>query len=568
MHESSGEHLSVRTPEAHGARRRLSRSVRLAGPLLALALLAGACASASDNEGRGSSVTANADGRIALDFVNTPSGAPQSGGTLTFGVSAETDGWRVTDSRWAGSAFIVGGSMFDSLAAYDADFQPQPYLAESFEHDEDFRTWTITLRPGVNFHDGTPVDGEAVAKNLKAHQTALLTSTAVSFIDTVTTSGDLEVTVTMKKPWSTFPDVLTSQVGHIMAPAMIDDPSGARNPVGSGPFRFERWAPGQSLTVTKFDNYWRDGLPYLDGIEFQVLSDIQTRSRSMETGGIQAMETGDAGQILRFADLAAEGKYQMYSDDNLEVSETFIALNVAKPPFNDPLAREALAHAIDRQALSDQAYESLFPPAVGPFQPTSEFYVDAGVAPFNPARARELAAEYEVKNGKPLAFTANILPVPEIQRIAQTMQQQAADAGIQVTLDAMDQPTLLVRALTGNYEATGFILFGSPLLDREYVFIADFPAGNPLNFTRNANPAIVEALDAARATQDRSLQAEQFAKVQRELAKDKNFVFMVHNIAAVVYANGVFGIADQTLPGGSTAGRTITPRLAEAWLQR
>jgi peptide/nickel transport system substrate-binding protein len=546
----------------------LHRPGWLAVPLLALALVVGACASASDNSGGSSAVTADADGRVRLDFVQAPSGEPQSGGDLTFAVAAETDGWRVTDSRWAASATIVGGSMFDPLAAYDDDFLPQPFLAQGFEHDANFTTWTITLRPGVSFHDGTPVDGAAVARNLQAHQTALLTSTAVSFIDTVTASGPLEVTVTMKKPWSTFPDVLTSQVGYIMAPAMIDDPDGARNPVGSGPFRFERWAPGQSLRVARNDDYWRDGLPYLDSIEFQVLSDIQTRSRSMESGGIQAMETGDAAQILRFADLASQGRFQMYSDDNLEVAETFIGLNTAKPPFDDPLAREALAYSIDRQALSDQAYESLFPPAVGPFQPSSEFYIDAGVAGFDPDRSRDLVAQYEEKYGKPLAFSANILPVPEIKRIAETLQQQAADVGIQVTLDAMDQPTLLVRALTGNYEATGFILFGSPLLDREYVFIADYPTGNPLNFTRNANPKIVEALDAARSTADRAVQTEQFAIVQRELAKDRNFVFMVHNLAAVVYADRVFGIADQTLPDGGRAGRTVTPRLAEAWLQR
>jgi peptide/nickel transport system substrate-binding protein len=549
------------------ARNRIRRTAWLAVPLLALTLLAGACASASDN-GSTSAVTADADGRVRLDFVNASPDEPQAGGNFTFGVAAETDGWRVTDSRWAASAYIVGGSMFDPLAAYDSDYLPQPYLAQAFDHNADFTSWTITLRPGVNFHDGSAVDGEAVARNLAAHQTALLTSTAVSFIDTVAASGPLEVTVTMKKPWSTFPDALTSQVGYVMAPSMIDNPDGARNPVGSGPFRFGRWTPGQVLSVAKNADYWRDGLPLLDSIDFQVLTDIQTRGRSMEAGSLNAMETGDAAQILQFADLASQGRFQMYSDDNLEVPETFVGLNTSKPPFDDPLAREALAYSIDRQALSDQAYESLFPPAVGPFQPSSEFYIDAGVTPFDPAKARELVAQYEAKYGKPLAFTANILPVPEIKRIAETMQQQAADVGIEVTLDAMDQPTLLVRALSGNYEATGFILFGSPLLDREYVFIADYPTGNPLNFTRNANPAIVAALDAARATDDRAVQTEQFALVQREMAKDRNFLFMVHNLGAVVYANSVFGIADQTLSDGKAAGRSVTPRLAEAWVQR
>ncbi len=537
-------------------------------PLVALTLVAGGCSQAGDGDGSGSAINTDDDGQVRLDFVNEPPGEPVAGGSLAFGLSAETDGWDVTAGRWASSAYVVGNAIFDPLAAYDADFEPQPYLAESFTPNDDFTSWTITLRSGVEFHDGTPVNAEAVAANLTAHTTSLLTSTAVSFIDSVSVAGDLDVQVDMIKPWSTFPNTLTSQIGYVMAPSMIEAADGSRNPVGSGPFVFDQWTPGQRLNATRNDNYWRDGLPYLDSVEFQVLPDIQTRSRAMDAGQIQGMQTSDASQILRFSDAAAEGKVQMYSDDNAEVEETFIGLNVSKPPFDDPIARQALAYSVDRQALTDQAYEGLFPPAVGPYQPSSPFFVDAGVPEFDPDKARELVAEYEEKYGTKLAFTANILPVPEIRRIAETLQQQAGDVGIEVTLDAMDQPTLLVRALTGDYEATGFILFGAPVLDSEYVFIADFPEGNPLNFTRNKNPRIVDALDAARATTDDSERAEAFAEVQRQMAVDGNFVFMVHNISAVVFATNVFGLADWTLPSGEAGGRTTTPRLMEAWINR
>ena len=537
-------------------------------PLVALTLVAGGCSQAGDGDGSGSAINTDDDGQVRLDFVNDPPGEPVTGGSLAFGLSAETDGWDVTAGRWASSAYVVGNAIFDPLAAYDADFEPQPYLAESFTPNDDFTSWTITLRSGVEFHDGTPVNAEAVAANLTAHTTSLLTSTAVSFIDSVSVAGDLDVQVDMIKPWSTFPNTLTSQIGYVMAPSMIEAADGSRNPVGSGPFVFDQWTPGQRLNATRNDNYWRDGLPYLDSVEFQVLPDIQTRSRAMDAGQIQGMQTSDASQILRFSDAAAEGKVQMYSDDNAEVEETFIGLNVSKPPFDDPIARQALAYSVDRQALTDQAYEGLFPPAVGPYQPSSPFFVDAGVPEFDPDKARELVAEYEEKYGTKLAFTANILPVPEIRRIAETLQQQAGDVGIEVTLDAMDQPTLLVRALTGDYEATGFILFGAPVLDSEYVFIADFPEGNPLNFTRNKNPRIVDALDAARATTDDSERAEAFAEVQRQMAVDGNFVFMVHNISAVVFATNVFGLADWTLPSGEAGGRTTTPRLMEAWINR
>jgi len=560
--------VDVEQANTYAHKSRFGLGVAAAAVALAGLLFAG-CSQAGDGNGDGAvnpPITADDDGEIRLDFVNEPTSDPVSGGSLSFGLSAETDGWNVTAGRWAGSAYIVGNALFDPLAAYGEDFTAEPYLAEGFESNDDFTSWVIKLRQGVTFHDGTPVDAAAVARNLQEHTTSLLTSTAVSFIDTVEVVDDLSVEVTMIKPWSTFPDALTSQVGYVMAPAMIDDPDGSRKPVGSGPFVFDSWVPGQTLRASRFDDYWRDGLPYLDSIEFQVLADIQTRGRALDSGQVQAIQTGDAAQIIRFAEVAADGGVQMFTDNNNEVDETFIALNVAAPPFNDPIARQALAYSIDRQALTDQAFEGLFPPAVGPYKPSSPFYVDAGVPEFDPDKSRELVAEYEEKYGEPLAFTANILPVPEIRRIAETLQQQAADVGIEVTLDAMDQATLIVRAISGNYQATGFILFGSPSLDRDYVFIADFPEGNPLNFTRNANPAIVEALDRARATLDPDVQAEAFADVQRELAADGNFVFMVHNLAAIVFANSVYGLADSTLPSGEAAGRALTPRFAETWL--
>lgn len=537
--------------------------------LALVALVAVGCSQASDGDGgSGRPIDTDADGNVALDFVNDQSGDPVRGGTLTFGLGAETDGWDVTAGRWGASAYTVGNALYDPLAVYGADFTPEPYLAESFESNDDFTSWKINLRDGVTFHDGTPVDAEAVARNLSAHTRSLLTSTAVSFIDEVSAVDDSTVEVTMIKPWSTFPDTLTSQVGYVMAPSMIDDPDGNRNPVGSGPFVFQSWVPNQNLVATRYEDYWQDGLPYLDGVEFRVITDIQTRGRAMEAGDLLAMQTGDAAQIIRFAELAADGQYQMFTDDNAEVEETFIALNTAAPPFDDPLARRALAHAIDRQALTDQAYEGLFEPAVGPYKPSSPFFVETDIPEFNPDLARELVAEYEEKTGEKLSFSANILPVPEIRRIAETLQQQAGDVGIEVELDAMDQATLIVRALAGTYQATGFILFGSPSLDREYVFIADFPEGNPLNFTRNKNPAIVEALDRARATTDPEVQREAYAEVQRELTNDGNFVFMVHNLTAVVFNNKVFGLADPTLPTGEAGGRVVTPRITETWIEQ
>jgi len=534
-------------------------------------MLAAGCSKASENTGNESTLDTTAAGSLQLDWVLEQPVEVQSGGKLAFGLNAESDGWNVTSSRWAGSAYIVGSAIFDPLAAYNTEYEPQPYLAESITPNDDFTVWTIGLRSGVNFQDGTAVNSAAVVKNLKAHQVSLLTAPTMDYIlpDGITAKDDLTVEVAMRLPWSTFPHLLTVQPGYVMAPSMMDAPDGGvRNPVGSGPFTFERWVTDSELTVDKNPNYWREGLPLLDNIEFQVIKDVQTRGRALETGAIDIMESGDAIQIARFAGLAAKGDVQMYGDDNGENSETFIALNTTQPPFNDPLARQILAYGTDTKALSQAAYDGYFPPADGMFAENSPYYIETDYPEYDLAKATELHEQWKAAhNGEPLAFKANITPTPEIQNIAQTLQQQANLAGVEVTLNTMDQPKLIVDAVSRTYEATGFILFGAPTPDRESVFFMNEPEGSFLNITGIDNPNIVAAMETARATDDKAAQIEQYKVVQQEMAKDLNFIWLVHNLSAIIFQNNVFGVADTTLPDGAAGGRTITPFLTEAWIQ-
>jgi ABC-type transport system substrate-binding protein len=534
------------------------------------ALVATGCSDAGDGEDAGGGETTSDTAPVSgegLTFIADDPGEPRQGGSLNYGLSAETDGWRTTDSRWATSSYTVGKAIFDPLAAYDEDDVPQPYLAESWESNEDFTVWTIALREGVTFHDGDALDAEAVVANLEAHRGSALTGAAMENVADggIQAVDELTVEIRTKRPWSSLPFLLESQVGYMMAPSMLESPEGARNPVGTGPFVFGDWQTDRYLDVTANPDYWQEGLPYLDSVRFDILKDTPTRGRALETGQVQAMETNDARQIIDFRGRAEGGEFQMYTDADGETSEIFIGLNTSKPPFDDPLAREILATGLDTESLSEAAFDGLFPPARGPFQPASPEYVETDYPTYDEARAIELHDEYQAKHGEPLAFTANIIPTPEIQAIAQTLQQQGARAGVEVTLNSIDQATLISNAITGNYEATGFILFGAPSLDREYVFIADVPEGSPLNFTRNRNETLIEAMDAARSTDDPEERRAQHAIVQQEMAKDLNFIWLVHQVAAVVYAPDVHGLDKASFPEGGDTGRIVAPFLTQAW---
>ncbi len=542
--------MAASDPRSHHA-----RTILLGAIVGVVALLASACGT-----GDSASDSTVPPGTFKANITNQDAGPPQSGGQLTFGLNAETDGWNPASNRWSGSGYIVGFSIFDPLAVFGADLKAHPYLAESFATNDDFTEWTIGVRPDVTFHDGTPVDAAAIVRSLSTQKASPLTGASLDFVDSITAGADgTSVVVAMNRPWSSFPEMLTAQTGVIAAPSMLDDPDGNKNPVGSGPFTFTDWEQGSTLEVTKNTEYWRTGYPYLDSIEFRVVSDISARGTALASGALDIFETNDATQIIEFTDKAKNGEdVQIFTDQNGEGSKIFVGFNMAQPPFDDLLARQAVAYGSDVATLSQQAYDGIFPPVTGVFSENSPYYVKPDNYPeFDQAKARELAQEYETKYGKQLEFDVNITAAPEVMSVAQVLQAQLAEVGIKVNIITKEQLTLIADALLGNYQSTGFILFGSPSLDREYVFFASpaKPIGAlSLNFTRipdDQNKAIVDAMAKARATDDDAVRKEQYAIVQQEMAKNLNFGFLVQQTSAVVFGNDVHGVLEWPMPDAS-----------------
>jgi len=555
---------------------RVRRSMWL-GPVslfLALGMLAVAASCSKD-------VAPGGDQSTGSTFENATdkeasAGTPQPGGQLNVGLAAETSGWNPYVGQWAGSAYMVGNAIFDPLAAIDPQGDAKGYLAEAFTPNADFTEWKIKLRPNITFHNGAKLDAEAVRTNLQTGRDSGLTKPVFESVTGLRVDDPLTLTVTMNKPWSTFPITLAAQPGYMAAPSQLaDTANGQSNPVGTGPFVFTSWTRDSSLKVRKNPNYWQKDRPYLEAIEFKVLTDIQGRSAALDSGAIDAAEIGLPEPLLRFQERAKAGEFQMFTDVNTDTDETIIALNTTKPPFDDPIAREAIATGLDQRDLSETSYKSAFPPAWGPFAENSPNYIspeEAGYPKYDPARARELVAEYKAKHpGEELKFTALIPPEPQYSAIAQALQQRAKEFGVEVQLQSIEQTTLITRVLGGDFQASGFILFSTPSLDKAYVFIATQPVPPPglsLNFTRNDNPNITKAMDESRTTLDKAKQAEAYKKVQKELAKDLDRIFLVHNVGSIVYRNNVHGVRATTFPGTDVpawSGFLTTPFFTSTW---
>jgi len=550
-----------------GQRRRTRPAVIATAVLLSLALLATACKSSSDSSSPGSSEVTAAKGTNIT--VPNP-GDPKPGGTLKVGLNAETGGWSPSLNQWAGSAYIVGAAIFDFLAEYDTNGVAQPYLAESFTPNATFTEWTVKMRPNVTFQNGEKCDAAALKLNFDSLHKSLLIGPVFANVADVAIVDDLTVKLTMSQPWSTFPDQMATQPGAMAAPAMINAPDGGvRNPIGTGPFSFVSWVPDSKLETKKNPNYWRSGYPLLDAVEFQVVPDLSSRSAALQSGAVDLIEMGDPAQIKKLIGLGQDGQVQVYTNQGRQQNESFTALNLGAPPFDDPLARQILAYGTDRDTLSSTVYQGLFPPALGPFGEDEPFYTKTDMPAYDPVKAKELAQQYEQKYGKPLEFTYLITPQPEIMSAAQVGQSDLADIGVKMVLKPEDQSTLVSDVILGNYQATGFILFGSTTLDVNYVFLSSKTVKPPgqlsLNFTRNNDPIIQQALEDARKTGDRTEQAAQYKILQDQMAKDLNFIFLVHNLDAIAYSNQTHGLVDQTLPNGSPKQISTVPTLAQAW---
>jgi ABC-type transport system substrate-binding protein len=393
-----------------------------------------------------------------------------------------------------------------------------------------------------------------------------LTGLLLKPIESVEVVDPLTVAVHLNTPWSMFALQLARQPGYIAAPAMIDDPEGAMHPVGTGPFTFDSWVPSSVLKVKKNQRYWQEGLPHLDSIEFRILPDSLSRESALSSGDIDIAQLVEGDQFVSAAEMAAAGELQVLTDEASETDELAIVLNTATEPFSDPIARRAVASALDRDALAEQTSAGAFPPAIGPFEPGSPYYLDpaeAGWPVHDVAEATELADQYRREHGKPLTFSYTT-STDALAR-AQVIQAQMKEAGIDMTVNGLEFSAIVLAVLTGDYEAATFAMLDTPNLDQSHQFLATEPqeAGFSLNVSRLLDEDIQREMDAARTTADQSAWIESYETVQRRMAENLDWLIFMRNISGVSYANDVHGLTDSP----DRAGTFLAPLTANLWIE-
>lgn len=549
----------MRTAEgAKGSRG--SGLARLAGIALGVLALAGLAAGCGGDDGGDDDGENSTETTAAPDEVKEP----EPGGELVFGLTGETDSWNPASGRWSPSAFNVARALYDPITAIDLEGIAQPYLVESIVSNDELTEWIITLREGIEFHNGDPLTAEDVATHIKTMQLSALTSFAFNPVDAVAVlQPDHEscgapagcVAVFTNQPWGTFPAILSGQSGYVVHPGMHDGTF--TDPVGTGPFVFDEWVVDDHLTVVRNASYWREGMPYLDKVTYRPLVDPSSRQTALQAGDIDLFHTNDAQQLIEIGH-DGEGVDDGYSVtfDVSSGDEMHAALNTQSGPTADLEVRRALALATDRDALNEGLYDGFFEVADGPYGQEEYWWSDAGWPEPDPDEARAIVEEWEAENGD-LVIDYKVVAGTEGLELAQAIQQQWEAVGIEMEIQQMDQTTFANALLLGDFDAIQSQYYNRSDPDEMFHFWDPEQIGEPeklsLNFPRYTSEIQERTLHAARETDDPAERKAQYAELWADWGENLPYLWMYHAEWIIIAKDDIQNLDTFTYPDGEPA---------------
>lgn len=529
-----------------------------------------ACGGGGDDDG--STEPATSDGAATTDGSSAPSeeGEPVVGGTLRVGLEADVDGLNPTASALAVSGLTMAQAVFDPLFTFAADGTVVPYLAESMTPSADFTEWTLKLRAGVTFHDGTPFTVDAVIKQFEITRNDPLVGLAVRpyypETDAVAKIDDLTMVFKPLEPSQYFPSALTAQLGYIASPTWLDalaaDPTLEQQPVGTGPFKFDSRTEDSVTKFVRNEAWWGTDLVgpvYLDAIEFYPVPDADTRTELLLNGDLDIIHTTDTNQ------------FETYREDSsltLDISEDgeeyFLMINTAKAPFDDVRVRKALALATDRQGYYDLFNAGEGQLANQMFTPDSPYYnPDVTQEGNDPEGAAALVAEYcgespVAEDGSALCTDGKVNmeyqwsgPSVLATRIADFYNENWSSL-FNVTFDEKSQADHIQETALGLYNVVGWRQFGAenPGDDRVWLECRNI-GGISLNWPRYCSEerdALIKEIANPASPDERTGLLQQLVQ---NIHDSYAYIFMTHSSWAIVHTDKVHGQCDRIAPEGS-----------------
>ena len=522
-------------------------------PVVALAATLGmvtaACGGGGD-DGGGTSTSAEDEGD------------PQPGGEVVMGLEAETTGgYCLPTAQLAISGIQVANAVYDTLTVPTADGGYEPHLAESVESNNDFTQWTVTLRPDITFHNGEPLDAEALKANLDAWKAGILLSQVLADMGEVTVVDDLTVQIATDVPWASLPATLyLNGRGGIAAPEQIseiDSEACDTQPIGTGPFMCEPgcWEINRQFVATKNPDYWAtddagNQLPYLNQITFVPITEADQRVNALQQGRIDLMHTSDADATIRLEQLADQGQAKVLIEEPGVREVRNYIMNTAAAPFDNPKAREALTLALDFDEIIQVTEANRVDRAVSPFDVDVPGYTeDPGFPEFDPEAAQVLVDEVIEEEGS-FDVVLGTTPDPANTQEAELIQQQLEEAGINASIAQTEQSAFISEVLAGSFSVALWRNLHSDPLYPDAGTHAWFKSGNLINFAAYDDPEIDQLLAEGRATDDTAEIERIYTELSEKFAQELYYIWGWYIDWTIGAKTNVNGLTGPTLPDG------------------
>ncbi len=430
--------------------------------------------------------------------------------------------------------FQVLRSVYDTLVEPDRDGRIIAALAESWEVSEDNLRWTFRLRDGVRFHNGDAFTAEDVAATFERLRDPVFGSPHAKELESVReilTPDERQVVFVLEEPYAPLLSSLATGWSAILPASLVAaEHDFAAHPVGTGPFRFEQWIRDNRISLVRNDDYWMPELPYLERINFNIITEVAVQVQGVLTGDLHIIDMVGPTDIPRI-----ERDPRTKLDTGLSSLVMVLAMNTRREPLDDLRVRQAINHAVDKQAILDVAYAG--GEVIGTFMDYGDpYYVDfADLYPHDPQTARRLVEEA----GAGQATLDLVLPQnyePHV-RAGEMYQQMLAEVGIDARIRLVDWSTWLSDVYAGaNFDLT--VIGHTGKLDPDSR-LSMFEATQ--NYVGWSHPQAAESIRAARRTAGFEERREHYRRALELLAEEVPFVFVGSNFRYIAMRENVEG---------------------------
>lgn len=432
----------------------------------------------------------------------------------------------------------AGKAYYEGLFAFDKSLKIVPSLATGYEASADGLVYTIKLRQGIKFQDGTDFNATAVKVNfdrVSNPDNHLARYTQFNQVDKTEVVDPYTVRITLKRPFSAFINALAHPSAMMISPAALQKYGKdiGFHPVGTGPFEFVEWKPAEYLKVKKFDGYWKKGYPKIDTLTFRTVTDNNTRAAVVQTGEAQFAFPVPFEQA---SVLAKNDKLDLI-DDKKSIMQRYLSMNVMQKPFDNVKVRQAINYAINKQALAKVAFSGFASVTTGVIPEGVDYAMQngSGAWPYDVKKAKALLAEAGYPNGFESTLWSAYNDGTSV-KVVQFLQQQLAQVGIKVSVQVLEsgQRVQQVQQVQKPEDAKVRLYYAgwssstgeADWALRPLLSTAAFPP--VLNNTAYySNPKVDDAITKALTTTSRDEKTSLYKDAQENIWKDAPWAFLV-----------------------------------------